>query len=148
MAIFHSVSVRAHCHATENVDKVVRAIENVMGFPIRLNKTITSGYYGNEIVILEGRVDKARDVEKFWENIREVHPQILAEIDDLVDNNCNLYLRFDKQLAYLGELVLRRGGDTIAIRCKVKCYPANREKCVKIIEDSIEEFMVGSHDRS
>ena len=51
-----------------------------------------------------------------------------------IDESCRLYLRFDKQLAYRGELVLTDSGDAVHLKLKVASFPAKREIAVDLVE--------------
>jgi len=54
-----------------------------------------------------------------------------------IDESCRLYLRFDKQLAYRGELVLTDSGDAIHLKLKTAAFPAKREVAIGLVEKFI-----------
>ena len=49
-----------------------------------------------------------------------------------MDENGNLFLRFDKQLAYDEELKLTYSGDAIHVRIKIASYPVSKENAVNV----------------
>ena len=53
-------------------------------------------------------------------------------MDGRVDDDCNFFIRFDKQEAYCEKLVLG-SRDSIQLKGKVAAYPANRMNAVKIM---------------
>ena len=57
-----------------------------------------------------------------------------TQITERVDEQCALHIRFDKQAAYEGEVKLATTPDTIAVRIKLKAYPARREIAIKVAE--------------
>jgi len=54
---------------------------------------------------------------------------------DRINDSCFLYLRFDKQSAYSGELILTELGDAIHLRFKVLSFPAEREVAISKIKN-------------
>ncbi|MCD6276055.1 MAG: exosome subunit [Thermoplasmata archaeon] len=136
--MIHSVNFRCIAHATEDLEKVMRAMEFVTGrndFEIKREK----GYYGNEIIIIELVIKRKKEIENFWRRMKEfgVVEEILPILDEIVDSHGNLYLRFDKQEAYLGRLALATHGDVIALRAKIKSYPMKK----KIAMENFKKFI-------
>ena len=56
---------------------------------------------------------------------KEERVEIVGGIDERMDEDGNFYLRFDKQKAYSGQLVLGYKGDVIKTRIKIASFPAN-----------------------
>jgi len=109
------VDVRVFVHATEDLDKVVKAVYNTLptelADEIVFNKTNLKGYYGNPIVLLETRVkkrDAAKAVfKKLASGLSSLDKELLNNEIRQRLNKGNLFIRFDKQSAYLNELKLR-----------------------------------------
>lgn len=133
-----NVHFRVFCHATEDEVKVVQALKFASGLE-DITREVTEGYHGNPIIILEAFVKQKRRSEDLFSRLNEVELQeILASLDKRMDDDCNLYLRLDKQEAYLGNLKLTTNDDAIAVRAKVESYPKKRENAMK----SATEFLV------
>jgi hypothetical protein len=49
-----------------------------------------------------------------------------------MDDKGNLFLRFDKQRAYLDELEIVEHGDSIHVKIKIAAYPARKEVAMKL----------------
>lgn len=113
-------------HATEDEGKVGSAMKNLLPSDIR-HKLVpkqesTTGHHGNPITTLNAIVTNRDDIEQVIKGIASkmssLDRTILTdEFDHFVDEDGNLYLRFDKQAAYLGNLFLKQ---TDAIRIKVR----------------------------
>ncbi|HDD26101.1 MAG TPA: hypothetical protein ENF75_03325 [Acidilobales archaeon] len=112
------------CHATEDRDKVVKALTNIIPSKYRENLNIVErvlhGYYGNEIRMIKltfkGKV--AEEVFKYIiSNLDDFSKgAILATIESRVDDKCShIFIRLDKQMAYLGKPMLREGDDVIKV---------------------------------
>ncbi|MCE7698869.1 MAG: hypothetical protein K8E24_008615 [Methanobacterium paludis] len=51
----------------------------------------------------------------------------------------NLFLRFDKQRAHLGDLNVVEHGDSIHVKIKIAAYPAKKEVALKIAREIFGE---------
>ena len=118
------VVLSTHCHATEDLEKVKRALLNSIPPELRTTANIHSemlhGYHGNPIIKLEVRFkgDEAYHVIRYLlSSISDVDRRYLfASLDMRYNRKDNkLFLRLDKQEAYLGNIVLYEGDDSIKI---------------------------------
>lgn len=138
--MFHYLEFRAHCHATEEESRVREAFAFVTGVEDpEVSKA--EGYHGNPILVLTATLENSPDIAAFWERAKaegqlEV---VLRELDKRVDDDCNLFARFDKQEAYQGRLRLARHDDVISMRGKVAAYPAKRSLAL----DAAREYLEG-----
>jgi RNA binding exosome subunit len=108
------IDVRVFAHATEDVDKVLSAARNVLSPElvdvVAFKKTSLTGHYGNPIILFETRIKEestARMVfERLSSGLSALDKELLSsEIGQHLDKG-NLYVRLDKQSAYLNEFKL------------------------------------------
>ena len=120
------LEVRVYAHSTENPEKVVRAVLNV--FPedvgeVRFRRRAVSGQYGDSITIIraELRGSKARRVLRYVvQGLDDADfERLLSEVSSRVDESGNLYVRLDKQEAYLGRVRLM-DADPIRLKFSIK----------------------------
>lgn len=108
------IDLRVFAHATEDVDKVLTAVRNLI--PAELIDTVVfkksnlTGHHGNPIVHLETKIKDRKVAQAVVEKLSQGLPisdkeTLSSEIGQYVEKG-NLYLRLDKQSAYLGELRL------------------------------------------
>jgi RNA binding exosome subunit len=108
------VDIRVFAHATEDLDKVLTAARNIL--PAEsvdltvFRKTALTGYYGNPITLLETRIKNKKLARSFLENLSSrlsiMDKEMLSsEIERHLEKG-NLYIRLDKQSAYLGRFKL------------------------------------------
>jgi RNA binding exosome subunit len=108
------IEVRVFAHATEDEEKVLAAVRNTL--PPQVSESITfkrsslKGHHGNPIVLFEARIrdrEQARAfMQKLASSLSSLDKEVLAgEIERHIDRGC-LYLRLDKQSAYLNEIRL------------------------------------------
>jgi len=108
--------MRVFAHATEDVDKVLNAVHNTLPAEVIENvvikRTNLTGHHGNPIILLETRIKEKNAVQAVFEKLSSAlsildKEQLSGEIKEHLDKG-NLYLRLDKQSAYLNEIKLSR----------------------------------------
>lgn len=140
---FRSAVVSTFVHATEDEERVLDAFRILLPEEIEIRRSGLRGHHGNPIVNLEARIGRKGALRDLWQRVlaklRGGELEKIAKIaPGRIDETCHLHLRFDKQLAYAGELVLTEGGDAIHLRLKVAAYPAKREVAVGLVEKFLQ----------
>ncbi len=114
------VEVTATAHATEDLEKVGEAIANVLGIEDleEIEVSEVKGHHGNPILylrlVLKGK--KAREAaENIIKKMDEFDFELIKRDLEQRSEGSKLYLRFDKQRAYLGELSLSSGSDVVRV---------------------------------
>jgi RNA binding exosome subunit len=121
------IDIRTFAHATEDTDKVETAVRNTL--PAELTETVTlertnlTGHHGNPIVLFETRIKDKTAVQKVFQKLSSelsmLDKELLSgEIRRHLEKG-NLYIRLDKQSAYMNELRLSQA-DTIRFRVHFK----------------------------
>jgi RNA-binding protein len=140
MAILN-MHFRAFRHATEDEAKVVQAMKFASGAE-EITREVTEGYHGNPIIILEVFIKEKRRSRDFFSRLEEEEiKEIIASLGKRMDEDCNLYLRLDKQEAYLGNLKMTTSDDAIAVRAKVESYPKKLETAMKSVTEFLESLV-------
>ncbi|MBP1946077.1 RNA-binding protein [Methanobacterium petrolearium] len=140
--MIHNLSYRAFVYSTESEEKVREAICTLL--PTALpEKEVTEGYHNNPVIILHGKITKKREINDFLEKLRSLKPsvkkKILKELHNRMDDKGNLFLRFDKQCAYLGDLKMVEHGDALHLKLKIAAYPARKEIALEVAQKIFEE---------
>lgn len=135
------IDARVFAHATEDIDKVLNAVRNILPTELTDNvafkKTNLKGHYGNPIILLETRIKKRDAVEAVFEKLASG----LSSLDkELLNNEIrqrlnkgNLFIRLDKQSAYLNKLKLC---STDSIHFRIHFRKSSLEEIVKICRKS------------
>jgi RNA binding exosome subunit len=135
----HYVEVRAFCYATEAENRVETALRTLLPADVALERAESEGHFGDPILVLSARVERTDETREVLAAL--AHPpadeydRLVAELDERVDEDCNLFVTLDKQAAYDGEVRL---GDGITLRGKVEAYPAKREAAIENARDLLE----------
>jgi len=139
--MFHSVDLRAYCHATEEVSRVEKALRAVCPDGA-IDTEAIEGHHGNPILILKCRVQKDDAINAFWRRVKDVGllEKILENLEERVDEDAVLHLRFDKQNAYEGSFELATNDDVIAVRAKIAAHPAKRSVAVRVAREYLRRL--------
>jgi len=137
--MFHWVEARAFCHATEDEENVVAAIRTVMAEG-EVQREALEGTFGNPILALAVRTEKAAEVREFWRRLLTAMGKdaVLRDLDARIDEDGVYHLRADKQRAYLGKIEPVASADVIDVRAKVAAFPNKREIALRVAREFLE----------
>lgn len=117
------VRLSSIAHATEDPNKVLSAIFNVSptGFSKQFEAARVKGHFGNEIQIFRLRNRGVSQAASFLESVLSSlsqgdRLQLRERLDEHLDSSGTLHMRFDKQEAFGGFVVL---GDSDAVKAEV-----------------------------
>lgn len=123
MVKVRSVEARVFVHATENRDKVLAALRNVVG-DARIEEDVLEGYFGNPIDVITAVVEGQQAEEvvlRILSGLSEADRAfLLATLEDRIDKNGSLHIRLDKQKAYLGKFAISDSDDVIKLQIRLK----------------------------
>ncbi|MEL7669655.1 RNA-binding protein [Methanobacterium sp.] len=136
--MIHNISYRVFVYGTENEEKVKGAVQTL--FPNSHPQTdTTEGYFKNPVLILHDKISKNREIKNFIHILEEIDEsskkQLRSELENKMDERGNLFLRFDKQRAYLGDLKIIKHGDAIHVKINIAAYPAKKENAMEVARD-------------
>ncbi len=138
--VFAGLHARAFCHATEDLERVRLAMANVLG-DVETRISRTAGIHGNPITVLKTVINDHESIMNFVKQLTEEDlEELLRSLDSRIDDDCNLFIRIDKQEAYQGRVRLARGDDMISIRVRVIAFPA---RC-SVASDVVRELLSSS----
>ena len=113
-SIIGYIDIRVFAHATEDTTKVQTAVRNLL--PTELAETLVfqqsslTGHYGNPITLLSAKLTDKKTLpaalEKIGSSLNSLDKEELSHDWKLHLEKRNLYLRFNKQSAYLGTVKL------------------------------------------
>ncbi len=119
------VDVSAFAHATEDEERVKRAVFNIIpGVGANPKVQRLRGHYKDPIVLIMASIKRKKAAQEAFHSIIKAlsfqdRQRLLYEIEDRVDDSGNLYLRFDKQNAFRGRAVLHEA-DPIHMKIKFR----------------------------
>lgn len=137
-----TVEISVFKHATESMEKVREALLNL--FPPEDRKRVEGelkyewleGVYGNPIVLIRVKVRpplSERLVRRIADGLPKEDKNYLAITLNRRLNGDTLYVRLDKEAAYLGSFNVRERGDVIKLAIKLTRRGRNRRE--------VEEFL-------
>ena len=106
------IEIRVFAHATEDTEKVLTAVRHTLpetvGESMVFEKTALTGHHGNPIVLFEAKLEDRQTLpsalQRIGSGLTALDKETLDSELKLHLEKGNLYLRFDKQRAFLGEL--------------------------------------------
>jgi RNA binding exosome subunit len=111
------LTARVYVHATENPDKVIKALRNVVKG--RYVMKSTRGHHGNVIHIIEVKLTECDALEALRSIITRLDDvEFLLMLSGIEESR--LYVKFDKQQAYRGVLKVSHGDDVIYVEVRGK----------------------------
>ena len=123
------VDIRFSVHATEDSEKVEKALrilypeETYASVHLSLKEKVLKGHYGNPIIIVRTKIKNRKIIEALIENLSalltEVDKQTISQESQSLIEEDSLYIRFDKQFAFRGNLRLSNP-DPIHLRIKFR----------------------------
>ena len=129
VGIVSSLEFQTLVHSTEDQGKVRTALVNVI-LPldpdaIKISSKEMRGHYKNSLILLRGKIEDEHLLERMLEHISKTltagDKEVIASRFGLMSDKAgSLYLRFDKQMAYVGDIRLGRYDP---IRVKIKFTP-------------------------
>uniref|UniRef100_A0A7C5UVZ9 Exosome protein n=1 Tax=Ignisphaera aggregans TaxID=334771 RepID=A0A7C5UVZ9_9CREN len=146
------VILSTHCHATEDLEKVKKALMNSIPLELRSIADVHSetlhGYHGNPIVKLEVRFkgDDAFNVVKYIISmLSDVDKRYLLNSLDMRYNRKDnkLFLRLDKQEAYLGNISLYEGDDSIKVSISFSMI-----RSIDAVKEFLERMLIEDKKRN
>ncbi len=145
----HHVRLTTFIHATEDEDKVLEAVglfipDDIDEEDVVFDMDETTGFFGNPIKVVNVEIKRSKAVRAFLRHLKELLDEssrryILENLDEKIDDDGTLYIRFNKQKAYIGEIEIDEGGDVIQVRIKAKAFPMRKETVVKAVREWLEE---------
>lgn len=122
---FHYVELRAFCYATEDEERVARAIRTYLPEETELDRESSAGFHGDRIVVLSARVETADAIRYLLDRLGELDSldRVIEELPERIDEDCSLFIYLDKQAAVTGDVQL---GEGISLHAKVEAYPAKQ----------------------
>jgi RNA binding exosome subunit len=135
------IDIRLSAHATEDLNKVLEAFKNILPEgsedKIVLEKTRLTGHHGNEITLIEAKIQDKHIVQGAFEKLSKglsilEKNSLCNELSEHLERG-NLYLRLDKQAAFLKKIKL---GQTDPIHLRIHFKNPNLEEISTVCRKS------------
>ena len=139
----NSVELSVISYATEDEEKVERALRNLMPpeFDAKVTRQRVKGYYNDPITRITVKVTKRREATRVMRQILGRistldQTRLLDEVEKRTDDAGSVYLRFEKQRALGGAAVLN---EIDPVRVKIKFFVPHGESTDTFIRSILEE---------
>lgn len=106
---------------------------------IQLKESTSTGLTNNTITVLEVKLEKTRHTKAFITNLKQNLGQeqinLLREQENRLDENCNFFLRLDKQDLLHSKYTLTDEGNCFHIKMSMAAFPKKRENALKVVKE-------------
>lgn len=137
---FRWIRARVMCYATENRERVSEMFKTFIGTD-EWNEDLVEGELGNVTVIMDAELTRQKPIDEMFARLgQSTVDDIIAELDERIDEDCTFYVRLNKQRAISGSYVVASGGDVISLTCKIASYPAKKELAVDILREYLSSL--------
>lgn len=148
--MIHYIILRVFAHSTEDLSRVRAALDFFLRNAIGISDddvtdglievTDIEGHYGNPSVMLSSQISRKSDSVRLARFIRERMSSddvqnLRDEMPERLDDEQLFHMRFDKQAAFQGRIVLSSSSDAITVKVKIATYPKNRLQAGLIVEE-------------
>jgi len=140
-SLVNYIDLRAFAHATEDTEKVLSALHKLL--PTELSETVQfeknnlTGHHENSITLFTTQLTEKKHLptllEKIGQNINAIDKDALNNNLQLHIDKTNLYLRFDKQAAFLGKIKFTQNDP---IHFKIHFKNKTHEEIIEILKKS------------
>jgi len=117
--LIKSVDIRVFVHATEDKEKIMAALKNIIKSDFNIIEEHYEGYYGNLIIVISCTIEneKAEEIlNTILDNLsRPDKDNILKTFYDRIGKGNTFHIRLNKQKAYLGEYTISDADDVIKL---------------------------------
>jgi RNA binding exosome subunit len=126
------IEIETFVHATEDFDKVLSCLRNLIPFDFEYIVEQSKGHFGNPISILRVEITRQREIAEFLgfmsrELSKNDRAKLTEELETRLAGN-KLYFRLDKMVAFKGALTL---GEGMQVVLTVTSYPYKRKGIIK-----------------
>ena len=144
---FLNSQIDIFCHATENKEKIVGSLFNVLLIPQdKLNETEFEGHWGNKIIKISMLLNKKESSALVTRILKEINftdrELLLSNLENHIDEKGNLFLRLDKQKLCKNKLFLTENEGI-----KIKFKPNKNKIIQQKRSNRIEEEIYNSYRR-
>lgn len=134
----HWLRLRATAHPTEDLDRVVSAVQFLSGldddtFTAATEVTPIESHHGGDVHLIECTIKRQREIRACLASLIPAAGDLPGEVEARTDHNGTFHVRFDKQAAFEGQVVRRQVEDAVIVQVRPEVHPASHEAAVAAV---------------
>jgi RNA-binding protein len=144
MKTAHNIIISVFSNEGEDAEKINEALVRLVNLDLEKEKLkveheAAEGVQNNKIDIFRIKLEKDRHINSFFENLlsklgQQQKDLIVKQIKTRIDDDCNFYIRLDKEKLFEGQYHITEKGNCYHIKTLVAAYPKKKEKAVEIVK--------------
>lgn len=146
MKAAHNITIRVFAKEWEDAEKIKEGLFRLIPVEkekLKINETAAEGFEDKKISIFEVKLEKERHVKIFFDSLLQKlgdkqKDLLIRQLDSRTDEECNFFIRLDKEKLLNGEYQITDSGECYHIKIAAAAYPAKKETAKKAIEQMIK----------
>ena len=143
MRFANNIKVSVFVKPEEDEASIKKHLLALFPFDLEQEKIIfkrsnATGFNQKEIIILEVDLKKERHTNAFLnflkEKLNEQQKAVLVKQENRLDEDCNLFIRLDKEKLLNNEFWIIDSGECYHIRISIAAFPKKKEKARVVVE--------------
>jgi hypothetical protein len=143
MKLAHSIKVSVFIKSEENEVPVREKLLSLFPFNFEeekliLNRSKAQGFNQRQIIIYEVNLEKERHTNAFLKFLREKldeqQKEMLMHQENRLDEECNFFLRLDKQSLLNNSINITDCGECFHIRISIAAFPKKKEAALEVVK--------------
>lgn len=130
-SVVQSLEISYFLQATEDEEKVRRAVASLVGEDIPEERQEADGHFGNRIILVRRHLTGAAAMEAFHSIIgrmgNDEKRSILSDLPSVLDEHKALYIRLNKQVLVMNGAAVLTSSDPIRVRVKPRSFLVGRD---------------------
>lgn len=143
MRLANNIKINVFVNKEDDEERIKQKLINLFPFNLEEEKILVqrnkaTGFNQKAIIILEVDIEKERHTNAFLKSLctklNEQQKAMLPNQENRLDDECNFYIRLDKQKLLKDEFWVIDNGDCFHIKINIAAFPKKKEKAREVVK--------------
>ncbi|MBU1199492.1 MAG: hypothetical protein KKF46_02440 [Nanoarchaeota archaeon] len=144
MKLANNIKVSVFVKPEDDEDKMKKKFISLFPFDLEKEKIVlqqskATGFNQRKVIILEVDLEKERHTRSFLESfvskLNDQQKTMLVSQDNRIDDECNFFLRLDKQKLLDDEFWITDSGECFHVKINIAAFPKKKEKAKDVVKE-------------
>jgi len=144
MKLANNIKVCVFVKPEDDEDKMKKKFISLFPFDLEKEKIVlqqskATGFNQRKVIILEVDLEKERHTRSFLESfvskLNDQQKTMLVSQDNRIDDECNFFLRLDKQKLLDDEFWITDSGECFHVKINIAAFPKKKEKAKDVVKE-------------
>ena len=148
MKIAHTITITVFTKEDEDKQKIKEKLlelipEGIDKEKLKIEEQTATGFNEKKITITKLTLEKENHTTKFLKNLfsklsNEQKNMLSKQKESRTDEECNFYIRLDKEKLNQGQYHITDEGNCYHIKTSIAAFPAKKENAIKKLEETLQ----------